>query len=138
MTEYKIGQELNVEVKQFTPLGVKVLIKDDVFGLIFSSDIYTKLEKGQKITAYVKNIREDGKIDLTLKPQGYKNFIQSVEQNILDKLKLSGGFLPYNDKSDTLQIRSFFGISKKQFKQGIGKLYKNKTINITERGIKLL
>jgi hypothetical protein len=138
--EYKRGQKLEVEVIQLTDLGLKVAFGDGDEGLIYYSetDPNHHYRVGESLIAQIEQIRDDGKIDLTLNNIGYKNFITPTTNKIMQMLKQAGGSLPYHDKSDPDEIREVFGMSKTKFKQAIGKLYKEKKIKIHPEKIELV
>jgi uncharacterized protein len=131
---YEVGQKLEVTVEKFTPLGAVVSFENDE-GLAYREDIFDEIIVGEKYIAYVKEIREDGKIDITFRRHGYRNYIGSTTEMILEALKDNKGSLNLNDKSSPEAIRDMFGISKTQFKQAIGNLYKERKIVISETGI---
>lgn len=134
--DLSFGQEVDLIVYGETKLGYVVVINQKYEGLIYESDVHQILRHGQKIKGYIKPIRDDGKIDVSLTPIGH----QSIEPNsmkILSMLKAADGFLPFNDKSDPLAIRKKFGLSKKLFKKAIGGLYKLRKIDIQDDGIRL-
>ncbi len=131
------GQEVSAQIFQETELGYKVVIDQEYLGLIYKNELHKPLVIGSSITAYIKPLRPDFKIDVSLNPIGYKS-IGANEQVIVNKLKKANGFLPFNDKSDPGQIRETFGFSKKLFKKVIGSLYKQRLIEINEKGIELI
>lgn len=120
-----------------TPLGVNAIVNNLYKGLIFRSDIHKSIVMGKKINGFVKQVREDGNIDLVLEPMGYKGSISGATQTILNRLQDEGGYLALNDKSDPAMIKSQLGMSKKAFKRAIGSLYKEKQIQFHEDGIRL-
>jgi len=131
------NQEVDVEIYAFTDLGMKVAINDEYAGLVYGNQIYDDYQKGQKLKAYIKYVREDGKIDVSLQPnQG--THVHSTADRILEHLKTAGGKSGLNDKSSPEDIKNEFQISKKVFKQAIGKLYKQRKIKITDKGIELV
>ncbi|MFT5249079.1 MAG: putative RNA-binding protein (virulence factor B family), partial [bacterium] len=105
--------------------------------LIYLEDIFEDIRTGDRLKAFVKNIREDNKVDIVLQKQGYRS-IEPNAQFILDELKASGGFIPLHDKSSPETIKETLGLSKKSFKKAIGSLYKDKQITIKEDGIELI
>lgn len=111
-----------------TELGYKVVVDGQFNGLLFANEVFQKLEYGQTITAYVRETRTDGKLDLTLTPQGRKK-ISPLAQQLLEKLKVTGE-LPLHDNSPAEEIKAQLQMSKKSFKQVIGQLYKEKKIVI--------
>jgi predicted RNA-binding protein (virulence factor B family) len=134
--KYEVGQKVEAKVERFTPIGVIVSFNKDE-GLVYKSDLFEDVQIGQKSIAYIKEIREDGKIDVTFRRYGYKDFIGTATERILQKLKESKGTLSLNDKSSPKDITDTLGMSKTQFKQAIGNLYKAQKILITDKGITL-
>lgn len=134
---YHIGQEVNLLVWQQTDLGYKVIINERHQGMIYANDIFQGLNIGEKIKGFIKNIREDQKIDVCLFPTGYAKVKDNLD-NILDFLKAEGGFAKLTDKSPPEIIYDIFGISKKTFKSAIGTLYKQKKIVLEKDGIRLV
>ena len=132
----KPNEEVDLLILKKTDLGFSVIINNKHKGLIFSNNIFRDLNIGEKTKGYVKNIRPDNKIDISLQPIGYKNYKNTNSELIYNKLKASK-FLEITDKSSPEEIYSTFGISKKIFKKSIGDLYKQKKIIILPNGIKL-
>jgi len=132
------GELVDLIVMKKTDLGFSVIVNQLHEGLIFESDIFTKLNIGDKIKGYVKLIRDDNKIDISLQPIGFENFNDPNCEMILKKIKAQKGFLPITDKSTPEEIYSQFGISKKAYKKAIGTLYKQRSIILQPDGIKLL
>lgn len=131
------GDEVDLLVAYPTELGFNAIINKSHLGIIYFNEIFKPLTIGDQLKGYIKNIREDGKIDLSLEKQGYQK-VDPVSVAILEKLKLNGGTLPLSDKSDPELIKKELGISKKTFKQAIGALYKSKQITIAADSIKLV
>lgn len=130
------GEEVDLLVSEKTDLGYKVIIEDVHQGLVYANEVFRELNVGETLKGYVKNIREDGKIDISLQKQGYGN----VEPNaikILERIKEKEGFLALTDKSQPEDIYAQLEMSKKTFKKAIGGLYKRKLIRMTEEGIYL-
>lgn len=134
---YKVNEEVNILVIDETEIGYKVIINNSHTGLLYHNEVFQRLEKGEERKAYVKAIREDEKIDLSLTKLGYEK-IDGVASIILESLEAQGGFLGVHDKSEPELIYSLFRCSKKSFKQAIGTLYKQKRITIEEDGIRLI
>jgi predicted RNA-binding protein (virulence factor B family) len=105
--------------------------------MLFTNEIFEQLDYGQKIKGYIKQIRPDGKIDLTLQPLGSKG-AADLGEKILEVLKAKGGFLPLTEKTPPETIYDLFGVSKKKYKMALGGLYKKRIIAIQDDGIKLL
>lgn len=121
-----------------TDLGYKVIINEEYEGLIFHSEIHQKIEIGERLVGYVKEIREDKKIDITLQKQGYKNVIDDNANTVLEEIKKNDGFLALHDKSHPDEIKFQLKMSKKNFKKAIGTLYKQKLIVIEDSGLRLV
>lgn len=130
-------QEVDIIVTKRTDLGFKVIIDQLFEGLVYHNEIFKPLEIGDTLKAYVKPLREDGKIDLILQKAGYKNVNEPNSILILDKIKSNNGFLGLNDKSSPEDIYNKVGLSKKAFKKAIGGLYKQKLILIEKNGLYL-
>lgn len=132
------NQEVDLIIGNKTELGFNVVINELHLGLVYADDIYLPIETGDKIKGFIKKIREDNKIDVTLQPMGYRNIIEPSSQFIIDKLKKKGGFISLNDNSSPELIKQEMNMSKKNFKKTIGLLYKQKLIIIKEDGIYLV
>lgn len=132
------GQEVDIVVYGFSPLGVKVAINKQYKGLIFEGEIFQSLYLADNLKGFIKQIREDGKIDISLTKHGYKNVVPTTAQQILTELTNNGGTLPFNDKTAPDAIYEKFKMSKNVFKQAIGDLYKKRKIRITQEGIEQL
>jgi predicted RNA-binding protein (virulence factor B family) len=122
---------------QETDIGYKVIINNRHLGVLHFNEVYKNLERGDKEKGFIKKIREDNKIDVVLGERGY-NKVEGEADKILRLLKENDGYLPYHDKSTPEDIYRFFGISKKAFKMTVGALYKQKKIELTQTGIKLI
>lgn len=131
------GQQVDLLIADKTDLGIKAIINNQYWGMLYSNELFQPLKKGQKITGYIKQIREDLKIDLSLQLQGYVKKVLPLTEIILNKLKANNGELMLSDKSPPEAIYAAFGVSKKVFKQAIGALYKQELINIEKTGISL-
>ena len=135
--EYSFNQEVDLLIADETEIGYKVIINNSHWGLIYHNEIFQRLEKGDHLKGYIKEVREDEKIDVSLTPLGYQK-VEGIASVILESLKAQGGFIAVHDKSEPDLIYSLFRCSKKAFKQAIGSLYKQKLITIESQGIKLL
>lgn len=133
----EVDEEVDVIVSERSELGYTVIINHVHKGLIFANETFRELNVGESQKAYVKNIREDGKIDISLQKQGYVN-VEPNARRILEMLKENDGFLALTDKSQPEDIYSQLHISKKIFKKAIGSLYKSKLIRLDKEGIYLL
>jgi len=130
------GQRFDVIVAGKTELGYKAVIDNEYWGLLYDSDLLRPLRKGETLTAYVKKVRDDGRIDLSIQPINIGG--NDIAAKIIAQLEANDGFLAIGDKSPPETIYSLFGVSKKIFKQAIGRLYKQKRIGIEGQGIRLL
>lgn len=133
---YSMNDEVEILVVKETALGYKVIVDDAYWGLIYHNEIFEHIDFAMRTKAYVKAVREDGKIDIALQPQGFK-VVDSISEQIIEELKRRGGYLPMNDKTDSDIIYNTFGCSKKAFKKTLGTLYKQRTITIGDDGIRL-
>ena len=130
-------QEVDVEIDAFTNLGIKVIINDEYIGLVYENQVYEQYQEGQELKGYIKLVRADGKIDVSLQPKKGKH-VSSTTRKIMDYLEIAGGKSGFNDKSAPEDIEEAFQVSKKVFKQAIGKLYKQGKIKILDDGIELI
>ena len=120
-----------------TDLGFNAIINNRYSGLIYKNEIYEAIRVGDKIKGYVKHVREDNKIDLSLQKSGFE-LVDDVKWRILNMMKQNAGFLSLNDNSSPEEIKSKLQISKKAFKKAVGALYRERLVKITEKGIELL
>ena len=135
--DFEPGQKVSLIIADKTELGFKAIVNNTHWGLLYQNELFQPLKRGQKLGGYIKQIRDDGKIDLILNQPGYGKVI-SLTDNILNKLKQNNGTLMLSDKSPPEAIYAAFGVSKKVFKQAIGALYKKQLITIDKNGIKLV
>lgn len=134
---YKKGEQVHVTVLEETELGYKCAVNDAHSGLLFKSEVFGKLFIGKNLKAYIKQVREDGKIDLSLQKLG-KGKVDDLAEKVIRTLERKGGFLPVSDKSSPDQIFELFRTSKATFKKTIGGLYKERRIRIEKDGIYLI
>lgn len=134
--QYQPGEEVDLILESESDLGYNAIINNSHSGILYENEVFEQLEKGQKIKGYIKKIREDHKIDLSLYKSGYEK-VDPVAQSILDMLKKEEGILKVTDKSDAEIIYELFGVSKKTFKKAIGALYKQRLIILESDHIKL-
>ena len=126
--ELKIGDRVALVIEIETALGYTVLINESVKGLLYKNEVFKPLEEGQKTIGFIKNIREDGKIDVSLQPMGYRNTIHGDKEKIITHLKKNRGILNLTDKSSPEAIKFHLQMSKKAFKRALGSLYKEKKV----------
>ena len=129
-----INKEANILIISKTPLGFKCIVNDKYEGLIYHNEIFENITLGDKKIAYVKTVRKDGNIDLTLRKPGSKKSGGSDEK-VLALLKANNGIMPYNYKSDAELIKNVFGLSKKEFKRTLTSLQEKKKIEVKDTGI---
>ena len=134
--DYHQGQEVSILIWQKTDLGFKAIVENKFSGLLYQNEIFQPVETGMQLRAYVKQVREDGKIDLALQQDGVKK-VEDFSEVLLKYIKDNDGFTPLNDKSAAEEIYSAFGVSKKTFKKAVGDLYKKRLIVLEEGGIRL-
>ena len=136
--DVKQGDEVDLLIYNQTDLGINCIVNNMYKGLIFKSDIHKNINPGDKIKGFVKQVREDGKIDVVLEPLGYKKSIDKNSQIILDALNENDGFLELTDKSSPEDIKFILGLSKKAFKRSLGNLYKQKLVELYKDGVKYI
>lgn len=136
--ELQEGDKVDLYITLETALGYSVLINKEFEGLLYKNEVYDDLEEGMQVKGFIKKIREDGKIDVSLRPQGFKNVIDADTQKLLQKLQSSKeGFLMLTDKSSPDAIKFHLNMSKKAFKRAVGNLYKQKLISLKTDRIEL-
>ena len=126
--ELEIGQKVTILIGKETSLGFVVLIEESLEGLVYKSEVFSDLEEGITTVGYIKNIREDEKIDVSLRPIGYRNTIEDDKVKILHQLAQKNGELQLTDKSSPESIKFHLQMSKKAFKRALGALYKEKKV----------
>lgn len=131
------GEEVDLIVSHITEVGINVIINEKHKGLLYKDQVYDDIRTGDRLHGYIKTIRPDNKIDVTLQIQGYQAIEPNAEKILLE-LRASRGFLRLNDNSHPEDIKTVLKMSKKTFKKAIGALYKDKLIEIKEDGIYLL
>jgi hypothetical protein len=134
---YRIGQPVNLLITGRTPLGYNAIVENAHRGLLYHDNLAAPLLPGQKLKGFVRAVRPDGKIDLRLDASGYKR-VAALTDQIVQALEQNGGKLAFDDDSSPEVIRQKFGVSKKAFKQALGKLYKSRRIRFLKPGIELL
>ncbi|MGH8487132.1 MAG: CvfB family protein, partial [Pseudomonas sp.] len=134
--DYNVGQPVELLVAGETPMGFKAIINNKHWGLIHKNEVFKYMRSGKQEKGYIKELRSDGKIALSLQPIG-QDLANSLNDKILAKLKDANGVLPVSDKSDPQVISDMFGVSKGNFKKAIGALYKDGQIVIHADRIEL-
>ncbi len=132
------GEEVDLIVSHITELGINVIINEKYKGLMYKDEVYDDaIRTGDRMRGYIKAIRPDNKIDVSLQIQGYQSIEPNAEK-ILDELRASRGFLRLTDNSHPEDIKTVLKMSKKTFKKAIGALYREQRIEIKEDGIYLI
>jgi len=134
---YQVEEVVDLLIFGPTDLGYKAIVNDKHWGMLYFDDLFQPLQRGQRIQGFVKKVRSDQKIDLSLQKLGYGK-VQDVTATILDAIKAEKGFMALTDKSPPDAIAKRFGISKKTFKKAVGALYKKKVIQIEAEGIRFI
>ena len=135
--EYNAGEEVDILIWQRTDLGYKAIIDNKFSGLLYENEIFQPISVGMQMKAFIKQVREDGKIDLELQQGGMKK-VKDFSDTLLAYIKEQRGFIRFTDKSDAEQIYNTFGVSKKTFKKAVGDLYKQRLIVLEPNGIYLV
>ncbi len=134
---YKPNQKVELLICGQADLGYNAIVDGSHAGLLFASDVHQELRIGDRLPGYVRAVKEDGKLDLSLQAHRGER-VGNLEQAILAELKARGGSWPIGDHSSPEQIRDELGVSKRTFKQAIGSLLKRKRIRMDAKGIKLV
>ena len=130
------GQPIKILIDNRTDMGYNVIIGHRYQGLIYDNEIFEQLRRGDEVNAFVKKVRSDGKIDVSLQAAGLKR-VSPGAKKIIDILNENEGFIPLTDKSPPEEIYRLLSMSKKTFKQAIGGLYKKRGIKLEKDGIRL-
>lgn len=136
MATYQPDDEVNILIWQKTDLGFKAIIENQFSGLLYDGEIFQPLRTGMTLKAFVKQVREDGKIDLVLQKPGFEK-IDDFARILLRYLEEHDGWLALTDKSPAEEVYDAFSVSKKTFKKGVGDLYRKRLIVLQESGIRL-
>ncbi|MEZ4854758.1 S1 RNA-binding domain-containing protein [Flavobacterium sp.] len=134
ISNFEPNEEVEVMISHITDLGVNVIIENKFKGLVFSDEVFKDIKLGTKTKAYIKQVRPDGKIDVTFKKIG----LEAIDDDaalVLKELKANNGFLGLHDKSHPEDIKTVLQMSKKAFKKAVGTLYKSRIIDIKDNGI---
>lgn len=134
--DYEMGEEVDLFIYEKTNLGYKVIVNNAHEGMVYQNEVFQKLLIGRQMKGYIKKVREDLKIDLSLQQPGY-GAVDDISKAILNTIKDHGGRISVTDKSPPEEIYALFRVSKKTFKKAIGALYKKRLIIIDANGIRL-
>ncbi|GAA3905022.1 hypothetical protein GCM10022228_14030 [Halomonas cibimaris] len=131
------GEAVTLVVAERTDLGMKVVVNHRYWGLIYADDISQPLRRGQTLGGFVKQRRDDGRLDISLLPPGSAR-LDVVGEKVLKALRESGGYLPLGDKSAAADIKARLGVSKSAYKQATGRLYKRQLITLEPHAVRLV
>jgi hypothetical protein len=138
--EFSNHQEVDLHIASRSEMGYRAVINGTHLGLLHNKDVYQQPEIGSKIKGYIKTIRDDGRINLSLQskdPEMRMELRGELTEQILEHLKNHEGHSPLTDKSPPDEIYAVFNVSKSNFKKALGKLYREKRIILEKNGIKL-
>jgi predicted RNA-binding protein (virulence factor B family) len=130
------GQKVNLLFGDKSDMGYNVVIDKKYLGLVYHNEVFQNVHYGEQTTGYIKAIRQNNKIDVSLQKSGFESILDGVDV-VLTALEKSRGFLPLNDDSNPEDIKNRLGISKKLFKKSLSKLYRQRVITLHEDGIRL-
>ncbi len=130
------GQQVDLIIHSITTIGITAVIDNQYYGMLYLNETYRDLSVGEQCKGYVMRVRDDNKVDLTLKKPGFAS-VEGSAKEIVELLEKAGGFIPCHDKSSPDEIRKVFSMSKKEFKRAIGGLYKKGILNLKKNGIEL-
>lgn len=134
---YPQNQAVDLLITERHPKGYMAVIDQRFSGLLYSNEVFHRVQVGDAMKGYIKKVRDDGKVDLRLQPSGFKESMPKAEQKVWQALeRQSDGFLPLHDKSSPEKIYAELQMSKKRFKQAIGALYRKRLILIDKEGIR--
>lgn len=131
---YRVGDKVSIVIGDKTNIGFKCVIDNRFWGVLFFEDAFRQLRKGERTTAFIKQMREDGKIDLSLQEVGYKK-VRNILDDVLEYLDSQGGESPLTDKASPEAIYAVFKVSKATYKKALGALYKGKKIHLTKEKV---
>lgn len=134
---YETGQPVTLLVLEKTPLGYAAIIDRKHRGLLHGSEVHRPLFPGDELPGYVRAVREDYKVDLSLEPVGYSR-VTDLSERIMEQLRAAGGHIAIGDQSPPERIRETFGSSKKAFKQAVGSLYKKRLVELAPESLSLV
>jgi len=137
VSDLVVGEEVQLLAYELTDLGVNVIINNRYRGLVYANEIFRTVRPGDPLIGYIKNIRDDSRVDVSLQRAGYEN-VEPNARRILATLKAENGFLPLTDNTSPEVIYAALEMSKKTFKKAIGTLYRERKIMIEEKGIRLV
>lgn len=135
-TAFEEQEEVELLIGGLNDQGLNVVVNNRYQGIMFESEIYKDFKMGERVTGYVKTIRDDSKLEVSTRKIGMENLEEGAEQ-ILNAVKNMNGFLALHDKSSPEEIQEVLQMSKKNFKRSLGILYKQRLVKLVEGGIRL-
>jgi hypothetical protein len=132
------NKEMDLLIIAKTPLGYKVIADDLYEGMLFDNEIFEEIKKGDRRKGYIKTVRKDGKLDLSLQAIGKKANADDGQSRVLQKLEEAGGSMAYTYKSDAEEIKKVFGLSKKNYKRALTGLIESKKIELLESSMRII
>ncbi|MEP1781458.1 S1-like domain-containing RNA-binding protein [Reichenbachiella sp.] len=135
--ELESNEEVDLIVGETTPLGTAVIVNNKYQGLVYENEVFQELLKGEKMRGFVKEVREDGKVDISLRKIGMDQ-LEDGAAKIMERLQLNNGKLSIHDKSSPEEIQMMLQMSKKNFKRSLGILYKQKLVLLKDNSIQLI
>lgn len=135
--DYRRGDRVKALVLQHTEPGYKVVVDNAHFGMIYHNELFREVVIGEEVEAFVKQVRDDGKIDLTLSDKAAER-VGDLSETICRYIAGHGGRITITDSSSPEEIKQAFSCSKRDFKKAVGALYKARRIDITPEGIILI
>jgi predicted RNA-binding protein (virulence factor B family) len=135
--DFDEGDEVSLLISEKTDLGYNAIINNRYIGLLYHNELFSNLKPGEKRKGWIKKVRIEGKIDLSLQPLGYSHILDTKDV-ILKELRENGGHITLGDKSTPEEIYERFQISKSAFKKAIGGLYKERVITVGDQDIKIV
>lgn len=131
------GDRVSLVIADRTDLGVKAVVNHRFWGLLYGNELFRPVRTGDVLEGFVKAVREDERLDLTLTEPG-RAAVERFEDTLLERLEAAGGFLPFTDRSAPEVLYAAFGVSKKHFKQAVGGLYRERLVTLHEDGLRLV
>lgn len=137
VSQYQAGDQVEVIITREMEIGYRVIVDQTYHGMLYKTETFQPIQIGDTVAAYVKKVRPDGRIDLSLRALGYQKISKEAE-SLLQLMRKNGGVLPFGDKSDPAVIKESLGMSKKTFKTAISSLYRDKQITLAPTEIRLV
>lgn len=134
---FEVGEAVDLIICSKTEIGYKAIVNNTWWGVLYGNEVFQHLNKGQHVKGYIKKVREDDKIDLSLFKPHYAK-VDDISVILMERLEERGGYLEVTDKSTPETIYDVFGVSKKAYKIAVGKLYKEKYITLEKNGIRII